>query len=47
VQTLGNVLVLYLRYTLAVLAVGVVVAAALWAYGSLRPYLERARHDED
>jgi hypothetical protein len=46
-QILGNVLVLYFRYTLVVLAVGMVVAGALWLYGGLKLHLERARRRED
>ena len=44
---LGSALILYFRYTLAVLAVGVVVAGGLWLYVGLKPWLERAHLDDD
>jgi hypothetical protein len=36
-------LLLYLKYTLVVVAIGVVMAGGAWLYLSIKPYLERAQ----
>jgi len=44
-QTLIYLLVLYLKYSLAVLAAGIVVAAGLWFWLGLASFARNARHD--
>ena len=36
-------LLLYLKYSLVVLAIGVLIAGGLWLYASIKPYLDRAQ----
>ena len=44
-QTLIYLLVLYLKYSLVTLAVGVVVAAGLWFWLGLASFAKNARND--
>ena len=45
VQTLIYLLVLYLKYSLVTLAVGVVVTAGLWFWLGLASFAKNARND--
>jgi len=45
VQTLIHVLVLYLKYSLVTLALGVVVSLGLWFWLGLASFARSARHD--
>jgi hypothetical protein len=45
VQTLIYLLVLYLKYSLVTLAVGIVVAAGLWFWLGLASFAKNARND--
>lgn len=45
VQTLVYLLLLYLKYSLTVLALGIVVAGGLWLWLGLASFARRARED--
>jgi hypothetical protein len=45
VQTLIYLLLLYLKYSLTVLALGIVVAGGLWFWLGLASFARRARED--
>jgi hypothetical protein len=45
VQTLIHLLMLYLKYSLVTLAMGIVVAAGLWLWLSLASFARSARND--
>ena len=45
VQTLIYLLLLYLKYSLTVLALGIVVAGGLWCWLGLASFARRARED--
>ena len=44
-QTLAFLLLLYLKYSLIVLAIGIVVAGGLWCWLGLASFARRARED--
>ena len=44
-QTLIYLLVLYLKYSLVTLAVGIVVVAGLWVWLGLSSFAKQARRD--
>ena len=44
-RTLGFLLLLYLKYSMLVLAMGIVVAGGLWCWLSLAAFARRARED--